>query len=170
MKDLKSKIVEQFGNRLRVRVCGLCIENGEILLVNHHSLNEDGDFWGPPGGGMDFGSSAEENLKREFLEETGIDVEVEKFLFVHEYLSPPLHAVELIFKVKRIRGELIVGHDPEMENEKQIIKDVRFVSFKEISSMRRGSIHQLFHRVRSLDELDLQTGYFLWNGESNRGI
>jgi 8-oxo-dGTP diphosphatase len=166
MQDIKSKIVEQFGNRLRVRVCGLCIENDEVLLVNHHSLNENGDFWGPPGGGMDFGSSAEENLKREFLEETGVCIEVEKFLFVHEYLSPPLHAIELIFKVKRLQGEIKTGHDPEMEKEKQIIKDVRFVPFDKIKRMKKGSIHQLFLYAGSPDEIDLRNGYFLWNGKS----
>ena len=106
MNRIREKIVEQFGNKLRIRVCGLCIEDEEILLVNHHSLNKNGDFWGPPGGGMDFGQSAEENLKREFIEETGLNIEIERFLFVHEYLSPPLHAIELVFKVKRIDGTL----------------------------------------------------------------
>ena len=165
MQDIKSKIVEQFGNRLRIRICGLCTENDEVLLVNHHSLNENGDFWGPPGGGMDFGTSAEENLKREFLEETGILIEIEKFLFVHEYLSPPLHAIELIFKVRRLQGETKIGHDPEMEEENQIIKDVRFIPFEEIRSIRKGSIHQLFLNAGSLDEIILRNGYFLWEGK-----
>ena len=75
-----------------------------MLLVNHHSLNKGNDFWAPPGGGMDFGQSAEENLQREFLEDTGLKVDVEKFLCIHEYLKAPLHAIELIFKVKGYFG------------------------------------------------------------------
>ena len=50
MKDIQKTIVENFGNKLRVRVCGICIENNKILMVNHHSLNKGDDFWGPPGG------------------------------------------------------------------------------------------------------------------------
>ena len=78
----REKIIKKFGNKLRIRVCGLCVEGGKILLVNHHSLNENGEFWGPPGGGMDYGYSAEENLKREFHEETGLHIEIENFLFM----------------------------------------------------------------------------------------
>ena len=84
MAPIRDTIVEQFGNKIRVRVCGICIENAKILLVKHHALTKSGEFWSPPGGGMDFGESAENNLKREFLEETGLVVDVEKFLFVHE--------------------------------------------------------------------------------------
>ena len=114
MSDIKKRIVEHFGNRLRVRVCGICIEDQKVLLINHHSLNQNGDFWSPPGGGMDYSENAEECLKREFQEETGVEIEIEKFLFVHEYLSPPLHAIELFFLVKRISGEIELGYDPEM--------------------------------------------------------
>jgi 8-oxo-dGTP diphosphatase len=139
----------------------LCIENGKVLLVNHHSLNANGDFWGPPGGGMDFGHSAEENLIREFFEETGLNIEIEKFLFVHEYLSPPLHAIELIFKVKRKQGILKIGYDPEMGQDEQIIKNVRFVSFKEIVELGRGNIHQILFDVRKISDIDDLKGYIL---------
>lgn len=168
MTDFSQKIVEQFGNRLRVRVCGLCVENNKVLLVNHHSLNYKHDFWGPPGGGMEFGTSAEENLKREFYEETGINVVVEKFLFVHEYMNPPLHAIELIFQVRRVGGELKVGNDPEMKMDEQIIKDVRFVHFDEFKIMEKESVHQLFKNMPSFDLLLKQGGYYL--SKENKGV
>lgn len=162
MNRIREKIIEQFGDKLRIRVCGLCIENEEVLLVNHHSLNKKGNFWSPPGGGMDFGESAEENLKREFLEETGLNVEVEKFLFVHEYLSPPLHAIELIFKVKRIAGVVKIGSDPELGKDEQIIKSVKFIPLKKIHEIDKDSIHQMFFNVKKNSSLDNLKGYFLW--------
>ena len=162
MDNIKEKIVEVFGNKLRVRVCGLCIENGEVLLVNHHSLNDKGDFWAPPGGGMDFGESAKETLKREFIEEAGISIEIERFLFVHEYLSPPLHAIELIFLVRRIKGEINIGYDPEMKQDEQIIKDVRFIEFGDIKNMNNGTLHQLFLNFESEQELRKANGYYEW--------
>lgn len=161
MDRIRQKIIEKFGDKLRVRVCGLCIEEGNVLLVNHHSLNKNNDFWGPPGGGMDFGQSAEENLRREFLEETGLIVEVEKFLFVHEYLCSPLHAIELIFKVKRKDGTLKIGIDPELEKDVQIIKDVRFISFNDIEDFGKNNIHQMFFNVKKISDIADLKGYFL---------
>ena len=162
MNRIRERIVEQFGNKLRIRVCGLCIEDEEILLVNHHSLNKNGDFWGPPGGGMDFGQSAEENLKREFIEETGLNIEIERFLFVHEYLSPPLHAIELVFKVKRIDGTLKIGLDPELQKDEQIIKNVQFIPFNKIISLGKENIHQMFINVHEISDIANLKGYFHW--------
>lgn len=164
---IQKKIIDEYGNKLRVRVCGLCIESGKVLLVNHHSLNKGGNFWGPPGGGMDFGLSAEENLKREYFEETGLNIEIEKFLFVHEYLSPPLHAIELIFKVRRLDGNLKIGYDPEMETDQQIIKDVKFMDFYKLKELDESSVHQLFLVIENLCDIEKTKGYVLWR---NKGI
>jgi 8-oxo-dGTP diphosphatase len=161
MEKIQNRIIEKFGNRLRVRVCGICVENSEILLINHHSLNKTGDFWAPPGGGMEFGFSAIENLKREFHEETGLEVEIEKFLFVHEYLKAPLHAIELIFKVKRLSGELKLGFDPEMKEQEQIIKDVRFIPITQIVKMKKDSVHQMLNNLSLFSELEEIQGYFI---------
>lgn len=161
MTNIQEIIVDKFGDRLRIRVCGICIENESILLVNHHSLAKKGDFWGPPGGGMDFGYSAEENLKREFCEETGLIIDIEEFLFVHEYLNPPLHAIELIFRVKRIGGSISIGYDPELTETEQIIKDVKFMSFEEIGNFKAKNIHQMFRNVKDISLLTDLKGYFL---------
>jgi len=95
---------------------------------------------------MEFGMSASENLKREFAEETGLTIEVKKFLFVHEYLEPPLHAVELFFRVKRLDGELTKGYDPEMTSEEQIIKEVRFIRTDELLKVPASNVHQALCR------------------------
>lgn len=156
-------ILENFGNKLRIRVCGICIENDKILMVNHQYLNNGGDFWGPPGGGMVFGASAEENLKREFLEETGLTIKIEKFLFVHEYLKPPLHAIELVFKVTPISGNLIIGFDPEMGKTEQIISDVQYISMDNIKKLGKSNVHQMFNFIGEIESIDSANGYFRWN-------
>ncbi len=96
-------------------------------MVNHNSLTA-GDFWAPPGGGINFGERAKVCLQREFLEETGLTVEIGDFLFAAEFINPPLHAVELFFKVAFVSGDLIRGSDPEMKPEQQIIQDAKFLS------------------------------------------
>ncbi|MDP3770115.1 MAG: NUDIX domain-containing protein [Candidatus Sungbacteria bacterium] len=56
-------------------------DNGEILLLRRGDRTQE--IWGLPGGMMEVGESAEETMKREVLEETGLTVVVEKFLGVY---------------------------------------------------------------------------------------
>jgi 8-oxo-dGTP diphosphatase len=159
MSNIQERILAEFGNKLRVRVCGICIKEQSVLLVKHHALNKSGDFWAPPGGGMEFGTSAEKNLKREFLEETGLQIEIERFLFVHEYLKPPLHAIELIYKVRAVGGKLIRGFDPEMKKNEQIINDVQYISMHQLQNMDKQNVHQMLIDMQSVEEIVNKRGY-----------
>jgi 8-oxo-dGTP diphosphatase len=161
MNEFNKEVISVFGNKLRVRVCGVCIKADEILLIKHKSLGNKNIFWAPPGGGIQFGESAEEALVREFKEETGLDIEVLQFLFVHEFLEVPLHSVELFFEIKITGGELIKGHDPEMSSNKQIITEVRYISFKEIEGMDRDRLHNMFNLSKKPSEILNLKGYYL---------
>ncbi|CAN5578982.1 hypothetical protein BH23BAC1_BH23BAC1_39380 [soil metagenome] len=155
------KIVKQlYGNKVRVRVCGLCKRNYEILLIKHEGLGKDGILWSPPGGGMDFGFSAEENLEREFLEETGLIIKVENFLFINEFLSDSLHAIELFFSVKDLGGALKTGIDPEMGGFNQIIKEVKFMNWSKINELKTTQKHNIFSNCSSLSDIFNLKGYF----------
>jgi 8-oxo-dGTP diphosphatase len=162
MTALNEQIIEKFGNKLRVRVCGICIVGDRILLVRHRTLGDAGILWAPPGGGMDFGATAEENLKREFAEETGCEIRIEQFLFIHEFLQQPLHAMELFFKVSIIGGELITGKDPEMSKKEQIIEEVRFVPFEEIVTNGLMYYHNIFTICKDLSKIHELRGYFIF--------
>lgn len=56
----------------RVVVKGICVENGKLLL--QHESEELGGRWELPGGGLDFGESPKEGLKREVKEETNLEI------------------------------------------------------------------------------------------------
>jgi len=149
-------VQEIYGNRVRVRVCGICVEDDKILLVNHVGLAK-GDFWAPPGGGLEVGTSAQDNLVREFKEETGLDVDVGRYLFTTEYIAPPLHAVELFFAVTRKGGLLGVGTDPEIE--KQLIRAVRFMNFKEVDALAPDAKHGAFQLCGKSGRIMALNGY-----------
>ncbi|MFL5730238.1 MAG: NUDIX domain-containing protein [Cytophagaceae bacterium] len=159
---MKSEIIKVFGNRLRVRVCGICIDEQGILLVKHHALGPKGVFWSPPGGGLEFGESAEESLKREFLEETGLQTEVTRFLFTHEFLQEPLHAIELFFEVRKTGGTLKTGSDPEMKDENQIIQEVKYVSPEDLKTFDPATLHNIFRLVAAPKEVVNLEGYILF--------
>lgn len=145
---MHQEAVNLYGNHLRVRVCGIYIEKNKILLVKHHALQEDGFFWAPPGGGLQFGETIDSALTREFIEETGFTVEKGKLITVTEYLNLPLHAVELFFEVKVIHGELIQGKDPEISADNQLISEVKMLSLLEIEYLQKElSPKHRFHKV-----------------------
>lgn len=152
-------ITETYGHRLRVRVCGLCIQNGRVLMVRHRGLSRKGYFWAPPGGGLQFGEPVAAGLQREFAEETGLQIETDQFLFVHEFIHLPLHALELFFSVKVKSGQLQPGHDPETGSE-QIIETVKFMSYEEINQEKGVQLHDVFNQCSSINELLQRRGYF----------
>ena len=158
MKDSKSpstvypspSTVHRFyGNQLRVRVCGICVQDGRMLLINHSGLNEGNEFWSPPGGGLQFGETIEECLKREFLEETNTGISIGKFLKVREFVKPPLHAIELYYEVTIESGIVKKGFDPEMEW--QIIKDIQWLNFEEILGKGEGKFSEILENLFCLD-------------------
>ncbi len=142
---MNQEIINQYGNQLRVRVCGICVQDGKILLINHSGMNESGEFWSPPGGGLQFGETIEDCLKREFLEETNTIISVGNFLKINEFVKPPLHAIELFYEVKIVSGEIQIGFDPEMEE--QIIKDVKWLSFEEVLNKEEGRFAKILVEI-----------------------
>jgi 8-oxo-dGTP diphosphatase len=147
-----------YGNRTRIRVCGVCIENGNILLANHHHIS-GGAFWAPPGGGLEWGEDARQCLVREYHEETGLAIEVGHFLFVCELLKPPLHAIELFFSVSITGGTLRTGFDPE-SSEVKVISEVRFLSPKELATLPSDQLHGLFQNAQNIGQITHLRGYF----------
>jgi len=156
---VEKEVEKIYGHRVRVRVCGICIVNNKILLIQHRAIGEKGSLWAPPGGGLDFGETAEDTLIREYKEETGLDISVKEFLFVNEYLFSPLHSIELFFRVEILGGTMSKGFDPEMSDQKQIIQALRYWEFQEITSQEPLLFHSVIRNISSAEELLKKRGY-----------
>jgi 8-oxo-dGTP diphosphatase len=142
-----------YAGKVRLRVCGICIQGDKLLLVRHQATVKNQAFWAPPGGGLQFGETTAECLRREMLEETGLQTKVKRFLFVNEFMESPLQAVELFFELEIEGGELITGTDPEATAEKQLIEEVAFLSLDEIRRIPLADKHRMLHYLYSLDDL-----------------
>lgn len=155
-----NQVDNPFGGKVRVRVSGILIENEKILLLKHENLGSAGYLWLPPGGGVEFGDSLHDALKKEFQEETNLTVEVGQFLFVNEFIKQPYHAIELFFEVKRVSGTVKLGFDPELSANEQILSDAKFFSKSEIDKMEAATIHNVFNSAGARDKITDLRGLF----------
>ncbi len=84
-----------------IRVAGMLVDEGRILMVEQARGEER--YWLLPGGGVQFGETLTDALRREFLEELGLRVGVSKLLAIVESISPDpdyaKHVVHLVFEV-----------------------------------------------------------------------
>ncbi|MGH4139159.1 NUDIX hydrolase [Clostridium sp.] len=64
----------------RYRAAAIIIEDGHVLFAK----NEVDPYYYSIGGGVHLGEKAEDAVKREVFEETGIEYEVDRLAFIHE--------------------------------------------------------------------------------------
>jgi ADP-ribose pyrophosphatase YjhB (NUDIX family) len=151
--------LKKYTTNIRPRVCGIAVQQNKILLLNHSGLY-DYDFWIPPGGRMEKGEEATENLKREFLEETNLDVTVGRFCFLYEFIGNGIHSLETFFLIDRMKGQAACGFDPELPLQDQIISDIRFMDFDQINRLNNKNKHGIFKYCSNMNELLALSGYF----------
>ncbi len=87
-------------------------EERKILLVRHRKGNRL--YWVLPGGRLEYGETFHECAVRELKEETGLDIEIEKFLFLSEAIAPDRsrHIVNIYLKGRITGGTMQIGNEP----------------------------------------------------------
>lgn len=100
-------------------------EDDKILLVRHRKGNRQ--YWVLPGGRLEYGETFQECAVRELKEETGLEVEVEQFLFLSEAIAPDRsrHIVNIYLKAHVTGGIMKVGNEP-------VLAGVDFIPLKEL--------------------------------------
>ncbi|MEV7465486.1 NUDIX hydrolase [Streptomyces kronopolitis] len=87
---------------MHTRVTGVVIEDDAILLLDQDT--EGTRSWSLPGGKVENGETLEEALVREMREETGVEVEVGRLLYVCDVTSA--HVVHITFEARRAAGQV----------------------------------------------------------------
>ncbi|MEZ4443274.1 MAG: NUDIX hydrolase [Polyangiaceae bacterium] len=91
-------------------VGAVIVDDGRVVLIRRGQPPQPGR-WSLPGGRVEHGERLEAALRRELLEETGLEVEVGPLLEVVEILDGDRHYVVLDYRCRVIGGELHAGDD-----------------------------------------------------------
>jgi ADP-ribose pyrophosphatase YjhB (NUDIX family) len=104
------------------------VQDNRILLVRHRKGSRQ--YWVLPGGRLEYGETFQECGVRELKEETGLDVEVQGFLFLSEAIAPDRsrHIVNIYLKAKVTGGTMKLGSEP-------VLAAVDFVPLDELDKL-----------------------------------
>ena len=96
----------------RIRAVAILIRGDEVLLM--HRKNEHQEFHCFPGGGVEEGEKVEEAVVRELLEETTIDIKINKLLYHHIHDND---TEQFFYLCDYIKGEPKLAEDSEEKAE-----------------------------------------------------
>ena len=114
--------------QIMVRTRAVVFNQKGELLVQHHS-NPKFDFYRLPGGGVRYREKVEDCLVREMREETGLNVKIDRLLWVRDFLDhQSYHSIELFFLATVISGKF--NPTPEGKN-----MEIMFMTIEELKDV-----------------------------------
>lgn len=128
---------ERGNNRFVYRAGAIIIENGCILLVT----NDSADYFYTVGGAIHFDETAEQAVLREVREETGVDYEADRLVFINEaffieecgvHRGKSFHEISMYFLMKP-RGTQKIHSDSYSCDGKETLK---WIPLGELKSLK----------------------------------
>ncbi|OBR65176.1 hypothetical protein A7K91_00410 [Paenibacillus oryzae] len=103
-------------------VYGVCIRDNQLLVI-HKSGGPYSGRYDLPGGSVDKNESILEAIKREFIEETGLQIHISSFIGTKDYIVPwrrpdfahtHCHHIAILYAVNYIAGD--ISESPQMDD------------------------------------------------------
>ena len=110
-----------------IRVTGILIEDEKILLLKQKV--SDKRNWSLPGGKLEQGETIEQGIIREMKEETGLDVEIIRLLYLCDVSASNNTLLHISFLLKKVAGNIEL---PTNEFESNPIYDVEFIPISDL--------------------------------------
>src|SRR6267143_6723906 len=125
----------------QLRVAAIIVRGTRILLVEHRKRGEH--YWVLPGGRLEGLETLEAALKRELIEELGIEARVRELVLVSEMLAPDRHVVNLMF-----HAEIGEGAEPRLDRSDPVLAGWQWVSTDQLPRLDfRPPIADAVHAV-----------------------
>lgn len=120
---------------MRDRACGAIIHEDRILMVRH--VEDDGrEYWTLPGGGIEKGETPAEAAEREVLEETGLRLTAERFLFATTNPRSGSQSHCFLMSVPGNPTDASLGFDPEHADRPAAERWLQDVEWHSLASQR----------------------------------
>lgn len=106
--------------KFKIAAHGIIRKDDKILATRRSDINDYKPlFWDFPGGKIEAGETAEEGLRREIREETGLEVKVNGVEYVFTNLEglPEQQHFQLVYGCEYTKGEIVLN--PEEHDEYQ---------------------------------------------------
>jgi len=97
------------------RYQGFIVQEHQVLLIKHSSVDTDLSYWVIPGGGRDDSETEEECVIREMKEETSLDVAIERLAFDEPAPAGGVYKWRKSYICTPLSGEAHPGYEPEPE-------------------------------------------------------
>ena len=130
--------MRMFRPRFRAAVAAMIFdEQGRILLFKHTYRKFE---WGIPAGGLEHREQPEQAIIREFFEETGMQIEVQKLLLAESAMED--HSVSLIYLCKIMSGTFKESHE---------ISEMKYFDVNDLPQMlfaEKNLIHSVYKSLK----------------------
>lgn len=128
--------------RFNIRVYGILINPHQQILVSDEAFKSGQLATKFPGGGLELGEGLIDGLKREFVEETGVEVEVKSHFYTTDFfvrsffeLSPDSQIISIYYLLESKDWTQIKTSDKKF--------DFEYVAGKESESFRWVNVSEL---------------------------
>lgn len=112
--------------------CAGIIRRGQEILLGRRDKEPARGLWVLPGGGVDFGETFADTLRRELVEEAGIQIEVEGVFKVYELVNPPdEHRIIVYLNARHREGEPMASSD---------LSDIKFFDREQLKEMSASKL------------------------------
>jgi len=127
------------------------ILRGDQVLLGKRNKEPNRGLWVLPGGGIEFCETFAQTLKRELLEEAGINVEVRNIFKTYELINPPNEHRVIVYLIADHRsGDPVPSSD---------LSEVRFFNSDELRALSKQSLISPFVEKVLREAAFLKTGH-----------
>ncbi|MEV7094696.1 NUDIX hydrolase [Amycolatopsis sp. NPDC051045] len=154
LRERRTDNVTPMGHSIRPLALAVIWRGDALLVFDGRDDFKDETYYRPLGGGVEFGESSKDALKREFLEELGAEIEVGKQLGVLEnvftWRDRPGHEIAFLYDA-RFTDESFYGRE-----EMKILDDPATARWVDVRHFRDGS--KILYPHGLVDLLSAQQG------------